>query len=89
MKDIVQSGAFMRDIRRAAKRGKDLSKLYKVVEHLAKGETLTPKHKPHPLRGEWKPKWDCHIEPDWLLIYQVTDDAVLLARTGTHADLFG
>ncbi|MDR3423763.1 MAG: type II toxin-antitoxin system YafQ family toxin [Alphaproteobacteria bacterium] len=89
MKDIVQSGAFLRDIRKLAKRRKDLSKLYALVEHLAKGDPLPAKHRSHPLKGEWKPKWDCHIEPDWLLIYEVTDDAVLLARTGTHSDLFG
>ncbi len=44
--------------------------------------------KPHPLKGEWKNYWDCHIDPDWLLIYRITENEVLLARTGTHADLF-
>ncbi len=85
---VVQSGAFQRDLRKAVRRGKDLSKLYAVVESLAKGETLAARHKPHPLKGEWRPKWDCHIEPDWLLIYEVTKDEVRLARTGTHSDLF-
>ena len=89
MRDVVQSGAFLRDVRKQVKRGKDLSKLYAVVACLAKGEPLAPRHKPHPLRGEWKPKWDCHIEPDWLLIYDVDEDEVILARTGTHSDLFG
>lgn len=70
------------------KRGKDLSKLEEVVTKLAQGKTLEPKYKPHPLVGNWKPKWDLHIEPDWLLIYEVTEDEVLLARTGSHADLF-
>jgi len=65
-----------------------MSKLYAVVERLVKGESLPMKNKPHPLKGEWKPKWDCHIEPDWILIYEVTADSVKLARTGTHADLF-
>ena len=88
MRDVIQSGAFQRDLRKLSKRGKDLSKLYAVVESLAKGEPLAVKHKPHPLKGEWKPKWDCHIEPDWVLIYEVTQDAVKLARTGTHSDLF-
>jgi mRNA interferase YafQ len=88
VKDVVQSGAFLRDLRKVAKRGKNLSKLYAVVESLAKGEALAPRHKPHPLKGAWQPKWDCHIEPDWLLIYEVTKDYVLLARTGTHSDLF-
>jgi mRNA interferase YafQ len=88
VRDIVQSGAFEKDLRKLVKRGKDLAKLYAIVEQLAQGEVLAPRHKPHPLKGNWKPKWDCHIEPDWLLIYEVTDDQVLLARTGTHSDLF-
>jgi mRNA interferase YafQ len=44
--------------------------------------------RPHPLRGEWKGYWECHVAPDWLLIYKVSEDEVALARTGTHADLF-
>ncbi|MBV8939039.1 MAG: type II toxin-antitoxin system YafQ family toxin [Alphaproteobacteria bacterium] len=88
MRDVVQSGAFARDLRRLVRRGKDLAKLYAVVERLAKGEALAVRHKPHPLKGEWQPKWDCHIEADWVLIYEVTQDAVKLARTGTHSDLF-
>lgn len=70
------------------KRGKDLDKLTEIVTKLVQGETLEPRYKPHPLVGNWKPKWDLHIEPDWLLIYEVTEDEVLLARTGSHADLF-
>lgn len=88
MKTVIQSSAFQRDLRKLVKRGKDLSKLYAVVETLAKGEALLPRHKPYPLKGEWRPKWDCHIEPDWLLIYEVTPEAVKLARTGMHSDLF-
>lgn len=88
MKKVIYSKAFERDLRIVAKRGKSLSKLYAVVECLAKGETLARKHTPHPLKGTWKPKWDCHIEPDWILIYEVTEDAVKLARTGSHSDLF-
>lgn len=88
MKIVLTSGAFHRDARKMTKRGKDLSKLYALVERLAKGEQLAAKNRPHPLKGAWKPKWDCHIEPDWILIYEVTDTAVVLARTGTHSDLF-
>jgi mRNA interferase YafQ len=51
-------------------------------------EALPAANRAHPLKGEWKGYWDCHIEPDWLLIYKLTDDEVRLARTGTHADLF-
>lgn len=59
-----------------------------MVELLAETGTLPPAYYPHRLRGEWKGVWECHIEPDWLLIYDVTDKEVLLIRTGTHADLF-
>jgi mRNA interferase YafQ len=88
VKDVVRSRSFDRDLRKVARRGKDLSKLYAVVECLAKDEPLAPRHKAHPLKGEWQPKWDCHIEPDWLLVYEVTKDSVKLTRTGTHSDLF-
>ena len=70
------------------KRGKDLFKLEEVVERLVLGTELDKRYVPHPLTGNWKPLRDLHIEPDWLLIYRVTDDEVYLARTGTHADLF-
>lgn len=89
MRSIRQTTAFRRDLKKAQKRGKDLAKLFAVVEALALGDSLSPKLKPHPLTGNWLPCWDCHIEPDWLLIYVVTDEAVELVRTGTHADLFG
>ncbi len=88
MRRIVQTTTFRRDVKWLQKRGKDLGKLEAVVAKLVRGEALEPRHKPHPLVGDWKPKWDLHIEPDWLLLYEVSDDEVLLARTGTHADLF-
>ncbi|MDR3448505.1 MAG: type II toxin-antitoxin system YafQ family toxin [Alphaproteobacteria bacterium] len=88
MKKVTFSGAYERDVRKLIKRGKDLSKLHAVIDALAKGEPLAPRNKPHPLKGAWNPKWDCHIEPDWLLIYEVTQDRVILSRTGTHSDLF-
>ena len=59
-----------------------------VVETLARGEELDARHQPHPLIGNWRPFWDCHIEPDWLLIYRVQEEFVELYRTGSHADLF-
>jgi len=70
------------------RRGKDIDNLQAAVDTLQRGESLEPRYRPHPLSGDWRPYWDCHIEPDWILIYQVTNEAVLLARTGTHADLF-
>ena len=70
------------------KRGKDLRKLGAVVKKLQAGEELQKRHRPHPLSGSWANYMECHIEPDWLLIYQLNEDEVRLVRTGTHADLF-
>jgi len=62
--------------------------LIAVVELLAQDGELPAGYRPHRLSGEWKGIWECHIEPDWLLIYDVTPEEVLLIRTGTHLDLF-
>lgn len=88
MKRISQTTQFSRDIRKMRKRGKDLSKLQEVVRQLAAGHTLPSKHRDHPLIGQWAPSRDCHVEPDWILIYTVDSDSLRLERTGTHADLF-
>jgi mRNA interferase YafQ len=88
MKTLVESTAFRRDWKRAHKRGYDVSKLGAIIRKLQLGEALPASNRAHPLKGEWKGYWDCHVEPDWLLIYKVTDDEIRLARTGTHADLF-
>jgi len=83
------SGQFKRDIRQAAKRGKDMGK-FKTLAGLLIAERPIPAHyKDHPLKGEWKGFRDAHIEPDWLLIYKIKVDVVRFERTGTHADLFG
>lgn len=88
MRRVTQTRAIRHDVRRMQKRGKDLTKLFDLIEQLSRGEPLNPKHRPHPLVGNWKPKWNCHIEPDWLLIYEVNEAEVLLARTDSHAVLF-
>ena len=88
MRILVESTSFRKDVRRARKRGYDLQKLNAIIRKLQAGEPLPAANRPHPLRGDWKGYWDCHVEPDWLLIYKVTDDEVRLARTGTHSDLF-
>lgn len=80
---------FTRDVRRATKRGKDLAELWSVVETLLSGEELSARHRPHRLSGRWSEHWECHIEPDWLLIWTYGDETLVLVRTGTHADLFG
>ncbi len=88
MKQVSQTTQFTRDIRRMRKRGKDLMKLQNVVRQLAEGKLLDPKHRDHPLVGGWWPAHDCHIEPDWILIYTADDESLRLERTGTHSDLF-
>ena len=89
MKPLRVSSAFKKDLKRIGRRGLVLSKLEAIVDLLRAGEKLPPSVHAHPLQGVWKTYWDCHIEPDWLLIYRVTDEEIVLARTGTHADLFG
>ena len=88
MKTIRQVSSFKRDLKRVKKRSKNLDKLYLIIEKLAKDLDLEPRHKPHKLTSNYVNKWECHIEPDWLLVYEVTDGLVILYRTGTHSDLF-
>ena len=83
------TGQFNRDVKLAQKRGKDVVKLRAVIELLLAGDALPRDLGDHPLKGEWQPSRDLHLEPDWLLIYRVNGDVVYLERTGTHADLFG
>lgn len=88
MKKLSQTTQFARDVKRMKKRGKDLGKLQSVVRLLADGVALPQKHRDHPLIGQWAPARDCHVEPDWILIYTADSDSLRLERTGTHADLF-
>lgn len=89
MKALRVSSVFKKDLKRIGRRAYSLSKLEAIVGRLRAGGALPPSAHPHPLKGAWKSYWDCHIEPDWLLIYRVTEEEVILARTGTHADIFG
>lgn len=72
----------------ARKRGKDMSKLEEIIKKLVKEEPLEKKHRNHKLSGEFKGLWECHIEPDWLLVYYKTHTEIVFERTGTHSDLF-
>jgi mRNA interferase YafQ len=85
---IYQTKAFKRDIRKMVKRAKDLEKLYTVIELLAEGVRLPTKYRDHNLTGNWQGCRECHVEPDWLLIYEINDNSLLLERTGSHSDLF-
>ena len=81
---------FQRDVRRAEKRGYNMSLLTDVIKKLAKGETLSPKYKDHDLVGDYLGCRECHITPDWLLVYRISQEKLILvlSRTGTHSDLF-
>jgi mRNA interferase YafQ len=70
------------------RRGKDIEELFAVVELLAEQGVLPPAYHAHKLSAEWSGVWECHIEADWLLIYMVSDEEIVLIRTGTHDDLF-
>ncbi len=82
------TGQFKRDVRRVQRRRKDLQKLREIVERLLSEEPLHARNRAHRLTGGMAGLWECHIEPDWLLIWDQIDDVLLLMRTGTHTDLF-
>ena len=77
-----------RDLKKIKKRGLDEEKLIKIVDILLEEKTLPSKYNDHMLKNNWVDHRECHIEPDWLLIYQIEQPLLKLVRTGTHADLF-
>ena len=88
MKAVIQTSQFKRDVKRLKKRGKDLGKLGDVIKLLAANKTLDEKYRDHSLIGRWYGSRDCHIEPDWILIYRNDSDSLFLERSGSHSDLF-
>jgi mRNA interferase YafQ len=88
MKSVVYSSQFKKDFKLIAKRPLDLAKLQTIIDLLREEQILPATYRPHPLKGNYKGYDECHIEPDWLLIYKITTDEIYLARTGTHSDLF-
>ncbi len=85
---LSQTTQFKKDIKKQIKKGKNPEKMTQVVRMLLKNAPLPQSHKDHPLAGKWKGRRDCHIEPDWVLIYRKTEDEIRLERTGSHSDLF-
>lgn len=81
---------FKKDLKNSQKQHKDISKLTAFIEMISNGETLNPKYKLHRLSGKYKDSLECHIEPDWLLIYKIYEDiqVILLDRIGSHSELF-
>ena len=90
MRTFSRTSQFKKDVKLAGKRGQDLEKLKAVLDLLIAGDELPVQNKDHPLRGNFAGSRDCHLEPDWLLIYTLTENGghVRLERTGTHSDLF-
>ena len=89
--DIVWTNQFKKDYKLAIKRHLNIDLLDDIVRKLAACEPLPAKNKDHPLSGNWIGHRECHIQPDWLLVYKVENDLLVLtlSRTGTHSDLFG
>ena len=89
MRELRTSARYRRDERRVRRRGNNVSRLDSVIEKLLVGEPLEPSHRAHQLSGNWYPLWECHIEYDWLLVWEDDGNAITLRYTGTHDDIFG
>ncbi|MDH5718811.1 MAG: type II toxin-antitoxin system YafQ family toxin [Spirochaetia bacterium] len=88
MIEIGRTNQFKRDIKKIQKRNKNIDKLKEIIDFLSNEEELPPKYKDHKLTGNYIGRRECHIEPDWLLIYKKEEDKIILERTGRHSDLF-
>lgn len=88
MRTIRRTTQFKKDVKRMGKRGKKFEDLKEVISQLVSGKRLEAKYRDHYLVGQYKGSRECHIEPDWLLIYEINNDELVLIRTGTHSDLF-
>ena len=88
--DVRFTNQFKKDIRLAQRQGKNVDKVLDVIFRLADGEKLEPKYRDHELIGDYKGYRECHIEPDWLLVYQIVDNVLVLLvyRLGSHSELF-
>jgi mRNA interferase YafQ len=88
MRGPKKTGQFKKDYKRMEKRHKDMSKIDAAITILINDGTLPPEYNEHKLSGDWDGWLECHIEPDWLMIYAYSDTRVTFERTGTHSDLF-
>lgn len=88
--NIRPTTRFQKDLKRVQRRGYDMKLLSNLIHMLADGQPLPPKNRDHPLTGDYAGLRECHVAPDWLLIYELSDDDLILylTRTGTHSDLF-
>jgi len=88
MKAIRRTPQFRRDVKRLRRQGRDLEKLKVALAMLMEGERLAAQYRDHVLVGQYKGTRECHLEPDWLLIYELGETEIVLIRTGAHSDLF-
>ncbi|MSP42673.1 MAG: type II toxin-antitoxin system YafQ family toxin [Alphaproteobacteria bacterium] len=88
MREIERTRQFKRDLKLARKRRKKLDRLQVIIELLANDMPLSARHRPHRLIGDMDGYWECHVEPDYLLVYEYLPDTLMLVRLGTHSDLF-
>ena len=88
--EVKFTNQFKKDLKLAKKQGKDLNKLYEVIDLLAKGERLEARYRDHALTGNYQETRECHIEPNWLLVYEHINDVLVLMlyRLGSHSELF-
>ena len=84
----IYTNSFAKDIKLAQKRSENIDKLKKIIELLVNKEPIPQKYRDHNLVGNFIGRRECHIEPDWLLIYKIDKDEIIFERTGTHSDLF-
>ena len=88
MRTIHRTSQFKKDVKRLIKRGKKFGDFKEIIRKLTAGGKLETKYRDHVLTGQYKGTRECHIEPDWLLIYELTESELVLVRMGTHSDLF-
>lgn len=88
--EVKFTNQFKRDLKLAKKQGKDINRLFDVISTLAEGKKLDSKYRDHNLSGDYTGCRECHVEPDWLLVYEVMDHVLVLMiyRVGTHSELF-
>ena len=87
---FITTNRFEKDYKLMQRRDKEINKLDAIMRKLVHGEALDIKYKDHTLKGDFKNRRECHIEPDWLLVYKIdkNEKAIIFERTGSHADLF-
>ena len=89
MRQVILSKSFQKDVKRLKKRNYEIGKLKTAMQSLTDTGKLDERYKDHPLRGNYQGCRECHLAPDWLLVYKISETELELARTGTHSDLFG